>query len=61
MLKIVIVVVVDFKGRYLLIRRSPRSTRTGQWETVAGHIEKGETVTQAALREVLEETGLEVS
>jgi NUDIX domain/ADP-ribosyltransferase exoenzyme len=41
------------EGRILLMRR----TDTGEWAFPAGHIEKGETPSQAAIREVWEETG----
>lgn len=57
--KIVIVVVVA-NDKILVIRRSKDSTRSGEWETPAGHIDEGESLVKAALREVYEETGLEV-
>jgi dihydroneopterin triphosphate diphosphatase len=44
-------------GHELLLLRRTRSLR-GEWCHVAGEIEAGETAWQAALREVLEETGL---
>lgn len=45
--------------RILLLRRAKEYLR-GEWSSVAGSIEDGETAWQAALREVAEETGLEV-
>ncbi|MBF8262677.1 MAG: hypothetical protein HW387_342 [Parachlamydiales bacterium] len=46
--------------RYLLIRRCG-SSLFGTWQMVTGGIESGETASQAALREIREETGLEPS
>jgi ADP-ribose pyrophosphatase YjhB (NUDIX family) len=48
-------VVLD-AGRVLLVRR----TDNGLWGLPSGHVEPGETVADAAVREVLEETGLQV-
>ncbi|MBQ9418408.1 MAG: NUDIX domain-containing protein [Bacteroidales bacterium] len=45
-------VVVDADGRVLLIRR------LGHWDLPKGHVEAGESLREAALREVAEETGL---
>ena len=42
----------------LLIRRSERRSLAGVWQPVTGGIERGESVILAAVREVLEETGL---
>jgi acetyl-CoA carboxylase carboxyl transferase subunit beta len=50
-------VVIDDAGRVLLIRRA-KPPRVGAWTLPGGHIEPGETPEQAALREVLEETGV---
>ena len=50
------VIVVDPAGRILLERRSDN----GWWGLPGGAIEAGESVRQAALREVREETGLEI-
>ena len=43
---------------FLQLRRSPHETLGGAWSIVRGAIEEGETAWQAALRELLEETGL---
>jgi dATP pyrophosphohydrolase len=43
----------------LLLHRSPNRILPGLWQGVSGGIEPGERVAQAALREVLEETGID--
>jgi 8-oxo-dGTP pyrophosphatase MutT (NUDIX family) len=58
--EIVIVLVSRKDGKFLLIRRSPSSDRAGEWESPAGHVDPGENAEEAALREVLEETGLDI-
>jgi len=47
--------VVVYKNKYLIIH-----SRKGHWDLPKGHVEKGETLLQAAKREVLEETGIKV-
>jgi len=42
----------------LLLRRAPGGRCPGSWETVHGHIEADERPAEAAVRELLEETGL---
>lgn len=44
-------------ARYLLIRRCGKYL-PGTWQMISGGIEKGETASQAAVREIQEETGL---
>jgi 8-oxo-dGTP pyrophosphatase MutT (NUDIX family) len=41
----------------LLLRRSPGRILPGLWQCVSGSLEAGESVTEGALRELLEETG----
>ena len=41
----------------LLMRRSPGRILPGLWQCVSGSLETGETVTDGALRELVEETG----
>ena len=50
------VLILDAKGRLLLERRSDNAL----WGLPGGALEPGESLTQAALREVMEETGLSV-
>ncbi len=42
----------------LVLRRGAGGRRPGSWETVHGHIESDEQPAEAAVRELLEETGL---
>jgi ADP-ribose pyrophosphatase YjhB (NUDIX family) len=51
--------VVIHEGRVLLIRRGKEPLR-GRWSVPGGTLELGETLKQAVVREVLEETGVEV-
>jgi ADP-ribose pyrophosphatase len=53
----VVVLPVLKQGRFVLIRQYRHATRQYLWELVAGRIDAGETVKQAAARELLEETG----
>jgi 8-oxo-dGTP diphosphatase len=50
------VAVVD--GRLLLVRRSPELERAGSWAVPGGRVEPGESVPEAVVRELYEETGL---
>ncbi|MCK0440794.1 NUDIX domain-containing protein [Gordonia alkaliphila] len=54
------VVLVDEDGRVLLVKRGHDPQR-GRWSVPGGHVEPGETFEEAAVREVREETGLEVT
>ena len=53
----VVVLPVLPDGRVLLIRQYRHATRQYLWELVAGRIDSGENVRQAAARELVEETG----
>ena len=50
--------VLDGKGRVLLVRRK-YPPFPGLWSIPGGHVEPGETVIEAAARELREETGVE--
>ena len=58
--KVVKVLVKNESGQILLLRRSERDSHAGYWETPGGGVEQGETLEEAALREVEEEAGLNV-
>ena len=46
-------------GALLMVRRG-RGPGAGEWSVPGGHVEMGETLHEAIVREVAEETGLEV-
>lgn len=51
--------VVEKNGKYLFVERSPENSSSGRWSFVSGKIEAEESVEDAAVRELREETGLE--
>jgi 8-oxo-dGTP diphosphatase len=53
-------VVRDGQGRLLLVRRGTEPGR-GLWSVPGGRVEPGESVEEAVVREVAEETGLRVT
>src|SRR5437870_12385905 len=53
------VVLRDEQGRYLLVQEK-KAHVYGLWNWPAGHVDEGEELTQAAIRETKEEVGLEV-
>ena len=53
-------VVIEHKGKVLLVLRTNKPAQ-GEWWPPGGRILKGETNEQAAVRKVLQETGLHVS
>jgi 8-oxo-dGTP diphosphatase len=55
---VVRLIVADGTKRVLILQRAPGSTDGGKWCLPGGKIEYGETVKEAALRELYEETGL---
>ena len=57
--KVAVAVLVSRDGRVLLGRRGGGAGR-GRWSFPAGFVDRGERLEDAALREVREETGLEV-
>jgi 8-oxo-dGTP diphosphatase len=48
-------------GNILLIKRSGRLIEGGKWGLVGGFVERDETIKQGAVREIMEETGYEVT
>jgi ADP-ribose pyrophosphatase len=57
----VVVLPVLNDGRILMIRQYRHATRQYLWELVAGRIDKGERVKEAAARELREETGYQAN
>jgi 8-oxo-dGTP diphosphatase len=55
---VVRLIVLDASGRVLILRRAADSTDGGRWCLPGGKIDYGDTVEQAAVRELQEETGL---
>lgn len=50
------IILINDKNQYLLVR-----LLAGHWDFPKGHVEKDETEKETALREVLEETGLQAT
>ena len=55
---VVRLIVPDASGRVLVLRRAADSTDGGRWCLPGGKVDYGDTVEQAAVRELQEETGL---
>lgn len=54
--------IVDRDGKIFLTRRSPEKRYApGKWENPAGHVRAGEDPVHAVIRELREETGIEVT
>jgi 8-oxo-dGTP diphosphatase len=53
--------VVVWKGDHVLLIQRGKEPRKGEWSIPGGSHELGETVREAAAREVLEETGIKVN
>ena len=51
--------VVRENGKFLLMRRSESNSSSGKWTFLGGRIEEEETVSDAVVREIREETGLD--
>lgn len=56
----VVGVFCEHKGRYLFLRKLEGTNNGNLWGLPAGKVEPGESCDQAALREVWEETGLQL-
>ncbi len=57
--KVAAVTIIGREGRVLLVRRA-NQPGYGLWSVPGGYVDRGEVVEEAAVREVREETGLEV-
>lgn len=58
---VVFVVVRNSKGEYLITKRAPKKSFGGKWEFTGGSALSGENSETAAMREALEETGIDHS
>lgn len=56
---VVVGCLVKQDDKYLLVQENQESAR-GLWNLPAGHVDKGESLEEAAIREVKEETGFDV-
>jgi ADP-ribose pyrophosphatase YjhB (NUDIX family) len=52
------VIVVVRRGDQVLLAQRSRGTYLGKWGFPGGHVERGETIVEAGLRELHEETGV---
>lgn len=52
---------IVWRGNEVLLIRRGQPPRAGEWSIPGGGQELGETVVQAAIREVFEETGIEIT
>ena len=57
----VYLIAINDRQEILLLRRANTGYRDGYYDMPAGHLEKDETLRQAAIRELKEETGLSAS
>lgn len=57
---VTVATVIEHNGRFLLVQERDKTTGAMVFNQPAGHLEAGESITAAALRETLEETGWEV-
>lgn len=51
--------IIYFDGAYLMVQENQARAR-GLWSLPAGHVDKGESIEEAAVRETKEETGYDV-
>jgi len=59
--KLAVTIVIEREGSLLLGLRASHTREPGKWSFPAGFVDRGEVVEAAALREVLEETGLTIT
>ncbi|MGD8563639.1 MAG: NUDIX domain-containing protein [Desulfarculaceae bacterium] len=58
--KVAVAVVVESDSGVVLIKRAQKDLAHGRWILPGGHVDRGEVVPEAAVREVSEETGLRI-
>jgi 8-oxo-dGTP diphosphatase len=54
-------IILDNKNNILLTRRSPKIREGGKWDLVGGFMERDETIEESVRREVMEETGYQLT
>ncbi len=54
------VAVIEHNGKRLLIQQSRNKPNSGQWRHPGGKFESNETITEGLIREIKEETGLDI-
>lgn len=55
-------IIVDEKGRVLMLKRSNYTKKySGEWDLPGGHVRVGEKLEDGLIREVKEETGLDIT
>lgn len=52
-------VIVEYRGKILLLQRNDNATESNTWALPAGKQERGESDEETALRELFEETGIQ--
>ena len=60
MIEVAAGILIDQRGRVLLMQRLPGKHLAGLWEFPGGKLEPGETIEQALVRELDEELDIEV-
>ena len=58
--KTIAIGIVEWNGQFLIGKRPPQATLAGIWEFPGGKVEEGEALSDAVMRECVEETGLRV-
>jgi len=58
--RLTVALMLENKGKILMIRRKNTGYMDGMYAFVGGHVEEGESLRQAMVREVKEEAGIEV-